>query len=65
MQFLIASRKFLWKNPVSGQRKNCAVTYEKRQENRDGITVISRLDKFFLFIIDNAFCKRYYLRVRY
>lgn len=48
MQFLIASRKFLWQNPVSGQRKNCAITYEKRQGNKDGITVILQLHKFFL-----------------
>lgn len=48
MQFLIVSRKFLWQNPVSGQRKDCAITYEKRQGNKDGITVILQLHKFFL-----------------
>lgn len=36
MQFLIVSRK------------NCAITYEKRQGNKDGITVILLLHKFFL-----------------
>ncbi len=48
MQFLIASRKFLWQNPVSGQRKNCAIIGENRQENKHRITVILQFDKFFL-----------------